>query len=307
TSLSTGYNGLTYRFAQAGNAATARWDFSLPFAGNAEVFVIYRSGTNRTNVTNYQIDTGNGVENASINQKINNLTWVSLGNFDFTAGSHHVLVDAQTSTGGSVVIADAVRVFLTAPTADFDQDTDVDGFDFLAWQLGAGTTGGATLAQGDGNGDGNVDGADLALWEAQFGTSALVASSQAPPAAKALTVTVEATVAVTSTVAPVAVASTMSPTNDARTLADVAQLVTFSKATLRSSPETMVEWTDNGQEFRREPGRIGNANIPTATGERVGQVPEQRPERATRDHQAKQEAFSEIGDLLRFNAHWFQQ
>jgi len=183
TSGSTGYNGLTYRFAVEGDpSTTAQWDFSLPFAGEGEVFVIYRSGSNRSSAAAYQIDTGNGVESATINQKQNDLTWVSLGSFDFTAGSHSVLLDAETSTGGSVVVADAVRVFVAAPaveTGDFDDDGAVSGFDFLAWQLGFGTSGGATLGQGDGNSDGNVDGADLAIWETQYGNTPLLAVSQA--------------------------------------------------------------------------------------------------------------------------------
>ena len=41
-----------------------------------------------------------------------------------------------------------------------------------AWQLGFGTTSGATPEQGDVNGDGAVDGADLADWETDFGDSA---------------------------------------------------------------------------------------------------------------------------------------
>jgi hypothetical protein len=184
TSGTAGYNGLTYRFAVAGNAATAQWDFFLPFAGQGEVSVQYVSGSNRTSTTAYQIETGGGIELASINQKINNLTWVSLGTFDFTAGSHHVLLDAQLSSGGSVVIADAVRVFVAAPvteTGDFNGDGFVSGADFLAWQLGFGTTGGALVSQGDGNNDGNVDAEDLAIWESLYGTSALSALSASSP------------------------------------------------------------------------------------------------------------------------------
>ncbi len=54
--------------------------------------------------------------------------------------------------------------------ADFDNDNDVDGSDFLAWQRGFGTSSGATLADGDANYDGNVDSDDLDIWENQYGT-----------------------------------------------------------------------------------------------------------------------------------------
>ena len=56
--------------------------------------------------------------------------------------------------------------------ADFNGDGVVDGSDFLAWQRGFGTLGGATLEQGDANGDGLVDAADLNVWREAFGTAA---------------------------------------------------------------------------------------------------------------------------------------
>ena len=174
TSSSTGFNGGTYHFAVAGDASTAQWEFSLPFAGQGVVEVQYRSGPNRTTDSVYQIDTGNGVAQSSIDQTANNLVWVSLGTFDFTAGNHSVLLDAASSTGGSVVIADAVRVVVAAPStsienADFNNDSSVNGFDFLTWQQGFGTASGADLSQGDANADEAVDAADLAIWNAQYG------------------------------------------------------------------------------------------------------------------------------------------
>jgi hypothetical protein len=57
------------------------------------------------------------------------------------------------------------------PSADFDNDGDVDGADLLAWQRGVGINDGATRAQGDANNDGAVDAADLAEWSRSFGES----------------------------------------------------------------------------------------------------------------------------------------
>jgi hypothetical protein len=54
-------------------------------------------------------------------------------------------------------------------TADFNQDGDVDGDDFLTWQRGLGI--GSTLPEGDANGDGEVDAGDLAAWRFQFGST----------------------------------------------------------------------------------------------------------------------------------------
>lgn len=73
------------------------------------------------------------------------------------------------------------------PSADFDEDGDKDGVDFLAWQLGFGITSGASKAQGDADNNGTVDAADLAVWELQYDTPALVAGAAVPePAAATL-------------------------------------------------------------------------------------------------------------------------
>jgi subtilisin family serine protease len=52
---------------------------------------------------------------------------------------------------------------------DFDDDGDVDGFDFLSWQRGFGATSGATASMGDANSDGKVSGVDLTFWKADYG------------------------------------------------------------------------------------------------------------------------------------------
>ncbi len=178
-SPSPGYNGSTFRFIQTGTATMATWNFYAPFAGEGEVFVQYRSGTNRASSTVYQVDTGNGIEQAVIDQKLNDLTWVSLGFFDFTVGNHSITLDAGASSGGSVVVADAVRVFIpiatAEPSGDFDQDGDIDGRDFLAWQRGAGVPN-PSLADGDANGDGLVDSADLEVWQNQYGAPPITAT-----------------------------------------------------------------------------------------------------------------------------------
>jgi hypothetical protein len=53
------------------------------------------------------------------------------------------------------------------PDADFDDDGDIDGGDFLVWQRGFGGSG--TNQTGDADGNGLVDGADLAIWEDMYG------------------------------------------------------------------------------------------------------------------------------------------
>lgn len=67
-----------------------------------------------------------------------------------------------------------------AETADFDDDGDVDGADFLSWQRNISTNTGATREQGDANGDGAVNGDDLAVWQDQFGQASVSAQQPVP-------------------------------------------------------------------------------------------------------------------------------
>ncbi len=63
-----------------------------------------------------------------------------------------------------------------APSADFDNDGDVDGRDFLAWQRGFGITVGATKNKGDADNNGAVNSIDLGIWQNTYGTTSLVAA-----------------------------------------------------------------------------------------------------------------------------------
>lgn len=67
------------------------------------------------------------------------------------------------------------------PSADFDDDGDVDGVDFLAWQRGFGMSNGANPSDGDANWDGAVDMADLTVWQQQMGNGSSQAAIQTVP------------------------------------------------------------------------------------------------------------------------------
>ena len=61
---------------------------------------------------------------------------------------------------------------------DFDEDGDVDGFDFLSWQRGYGMSGALVAASdGDSNSDDVVSSADLDDWSAEFGGGTVTASA----------------------------------------------------------------------------------------------------------------------------------
>lgn len=71
----------------------------------------------------------------------------------------------------SAVRIDNIRLIIDvpAPEADFDDDAQVSGSDFLTWQLGAGKPLGALNSEGDADYDGNVDLDDLGVWQQQYG------------------------------------------------------------------------------------------------------------------------------------------
>lgn len=75
-------------------------------------------------------------------------------------------------TTGDVMLIDVSSALF----ADFDDDGDADGSDFLAWQRGFGTASGATGADGDADGDGDVDADDLKRWKERYGTQIVAAA-----------------------------------------------------------------------------------------------------------------------------------
>jgi hypothetical protein len=107
-----------------------------------------------------------------------------------TGGNGRADIRLQIDEAGELYIlskSDGMIRALVGPEADadFDQDGDVDGSDFLRWQLNAGTAGG--LRQGDANADGFVDGKDLDYWSQRFGDASPLTAVVPEPGAGVLT------------------------------------------------------------------------------------------------------------------------
>ena len=96
--------------------------------------------------------------------------------------------------GGTVDIG-AFESQTLVPSADFDNDGDVDGADFLAWQRGFGTAS-PTPAEGDADFDADVDAADLGIWQTNYGSGTpLLAAAVSEPSPVASAALIDAAIA----------------------------------------------------------------------------------------------------------------
>lgn len=107
--------------------------------------------------------------------------WIVVGNWDqILSDVTRLEIQIEIVSGNGALSdiegIDNVKLYtLPPPSADFDDDNDVDGADFLIWQQNYGT--GTQLHQGDTNDTGSVDGVDLSIWETQYGNPPPLVSS----------------------------------------------------------------------------------------------------------------------------------
>jgi Esterase-like activity of phytase len=119
--------------------------------------------------------TGQNLEGLTLGPRLASGDWILLGVIDDNNG-------ADPASGNTLV-----SFLISAnPSADFDENGEIDGSDFLAWQRGAGIGIGAQHTQGDADRDGDVDGNDLALWEGSFPALSTHGSQAVPESATAM-------------------------------------------------------------------------------------------------------------------------
>lgn len=107
---SAGYYGPDY--INDGNTGkgtrSVRYTPNFQAAGAYEVFARWTAGTSRATNVPIDITTADGLFSVQVNQQVSNGVWVSLGIYNFNAGSGGNVLISNTGTNG-YVIADAVR------------------------------------------------------------------------------------------------------------------------------------------------------------------------------------------------------
>lgn len=105
------YNG-DYKYATTASSetATATWTPTIPRAGNWEVYVYYRQGSNRTTEAPYTVYYNGGSQLFRVNQETGGGAWYYLATLPFAAGTAgYIKLGNNTSDTGQAVIADAVK------------------------------------------------------------------------------------------------------------------------------------------------------------------------------------------------------
>jgi N-acetylmuramoyl-L-alanine amidase len=105
-------DGVKYRFASinASETAAATYTPNIPQAGFYPVYTWVADGANRTNQLYRITDSDGGLTEIRVDHRLVGKGWVYLGTYHFNAGSGgSVQVSNQSTAGGSVVIADAIR------------------------------------------------------------------------------------------------------------------------------------------------------------------------------------------------------
>ena len=126
-----GYYGSNYLHDNAANKGTmsVRFNPALASAGSYQVYARWTSGSNRANNVPIDVTGTNGTFGLQVDETVNGQQWVSLGVFQFNAGTGGNVVFSNTGTAvGKYMTVDAVRFVKVAAAAEVIKDnTDASG------------------------------------------------------------------------------------------------------------------------------------------------------------------------------------
>jgi hypothetical protein len=102
------YFGDAYQVHRPGDGSfTYTWEVDLDESGTYEVSAWWTEGPDRAGDARYSIHSRAGTGSVRLSQRERGSRWVSLGRYDFDAGSARVVL---TDDANGVVIADAIRL-----------------------------------------------------------------------------------------------------------------------------------------------------------------------------------------------------
>ncbi len=114
----SGQYGSDYLYKSTSNSVTGEveWRPTLTEAGTYTVSVWYRStGSGRPNNAHYTVQHAGGSDDVFINQQINGSQWVSLGSYDFSAGTSGRVTLTDQAQVNKNIVADAVKFETLGP------------------------------------------------------------------------------------------------------------------------------------------------------------------------------------------------
>lgn len=187
------YFGWDYNTVNSGGANTRKYQLEIPAGTTATEFsviltwnVATDSNFNGQDLENLTLRLRDGLGNvvdestsggagATCTSNCDNVEhiYVGPGQLIGELGPGTYTLEVSTTGTRDYGIAWRTATQFDTPSADFDEDSDVDGVDFLAWQQGLGKFMLADHADGDADGDGDVDAVDLSIFETQYGTQSL--------------------------------------------------------------------------------------------------------------------------------------
>jgi hypothetical protein len=180
-------HGWDYQNLQPGSGNALQYDFVIPggstaeelsivLTWNAQVASPFHSGD--PVVANLGLELIDASTGTTIDFDINDNIVDGLSNSDVDNVEHLYLTNLLAGTYTLKVFSDDLAsefglawrtsTLFENASADFDEDGEVNGNDFFAWQRGYGTLINATHADGDSDGDGDVDGDDLAILRSEL-------------------------------------------------------------------------------------------------------------------------------------------